>query len=234
MGNRSNEISKIVTRAIINKRLTPGCKLSEQSLADVFDVSRAVVRQAVIRLADDGLVTIERNRSAYVSKPSYREAVEIYDALTILEQSVAAQLAGRLDDRGWSKLRRHVELQQKAIEERQDDLADQLGLGFHELLVKFSNNSVVRSMHSQLIRRTALLRSLVDSRFDYCGLLHDHSNLIDLLQDNKVPEAQKLIDDHHRMVVRGYLLENDFVPKMSAKEALMPFVEKRTKDEALT
>ncbi|WP_417209471.1 GntR family transcriptional regulator [Antarctobacter sp.] len=230
MGSRSDEISKIITRAIIQKRLLPGCKLSEQTLADIFKVSRAVVRQALIHLSEDGLVTMERNRGAFVSKPSYREAVEIYDALTILEQGVAAQLSGRLDTRGWAELRRHVELQNKAIDEKNDALADQLGSGFHETLVRMSRNSVVQQMHAQLIRRTALLRSLVSSRFDYCGLLHDHSQLIDLLEEGKIAEAQELIAVHHNSVVRGYLLEDDTLPKTDAREALAPYVAQEDTD----
>ncbi len=232
MGNRSDEISKIVTRAIINKRLRPGSKLSEQTLADLFNVSRAVVRQAIIRLADDGLVTIERHRGAFVSKPSYREAVEIYDAITMLEQGVATQLSGRLDARGWAELRQHVELQHKAIDEKNDDLADQLGSGFHEVLVRLARNSVVQEMHAQLIRRTALLRSLVSSRFDYCGLLHDHSALVDLLEEGKVDEARELIDEHHRTIVRGYLLGDDVEPAMSPQEALEPYIKSSDSDPA--
>lgn len=225
MGNRSDEIAQVVTRAIINKRLQPGCKLSEQTLADVFGVSRAVVRQAVIRLSEDGLVTMERHRGAFVSRPSYREAVEIYDALTILEQGVIAQLSGRLDARSWSELRQHVEKQRKAVEEKNDDLADELGSSFHQVLVRLARNTVVEQMHAQLIRRTALLRSLINSRFDYCGLHQDHVVLIDLMEAGKVAEAQQLIDEHHRNVVRGYILDDTIEPTMKAREALEPYVD---------
>ena len=225
MGNRSDEIAQIVTRAIINKRLQPGCKLSEQTLADVFGVSRAVVRQAVIRLSEDELVTMERHRGAFVSRPSYREAMEIYDALTILEQGVIAQFSGRLDARGWGELRQHVEKQGKAVEEKNDDLADELGSGFHQVLVRMARNAVVEHMHAQLIRRTALLRSLANSRFDYCGLHHDHIVLIDLMEAGKVSEAQQLIEDHHRKVVQGYTLDDAIEPTMKAREALEPYVD---------
>lgn len=224
MGTRSDEISKIVTRAIINKRLQPGCKLSEQTLADIFKVSRAVVRQALIRLSEDGLVTMQHNRGAFVTRPSFREAMEIYDALTILEQGVAAQLSGRMDQRGWDEMRRHVEKQHKAIHERNDSLADELGSGFHEILVRLSHNTVVQQMHAQLIRRTALLRSLVSSRFDYCGLVNDHDQLIDLLEEGKVTEAQRLIDIHHRNVVKGFLMDDETGPELDAREALAPYV----------
>lgn len=229
MGNRPDEIAKIFTRAIVNKRLWPGAKLGEQTLADIFGVSRAVVRQAIIRLADDGLVTIERNRGAFVSRPNYREAVEIYDAITMLEQGVAAQLAGRMDVSGWSALRRHVEAQRKAVEDNNEQLADELGSGFHEVLVKLSRNRVVQELHAKLIRRTALLRTLVDSRFDYCGLLHDHGVLVDLLEAGNVAEAQKLIDVHHQSVVRGYILDESIEPAMTVREALEPYVEEPEK-----
>jgi DNA-binding GntR family transcriptional regulator len=92
------------------------------------------------------------------------------------------------------------------------------------MFVRLSRNNVVQEMHAQLIRRTALLRTLVSSRFDYCGLLHDHLMLIDLLENNKVSEAQALIDQHHRNVVRGFVLDEDSKPTMSIQEALEPYL----------
>jgi DNA-binding GntR family transcriptional regulator len=143
----------------------------------------------------------------------------------MLEQGVVGQLAGRMDVRGWGELRRHVEAQYKAVDDKNDALADALGSGFHEVLVKLSGNRVVQEMHAQLIRRTALMRALVSSRFDYCGLLHDHDALVDLLEAGKVTEAQQLIDTHHRSVVRGYVLDENIEPIMTPREALEPYVE---------
>lgn len=96
MSSRSQAIADILTRAIIDHRLVPGCKLGERELAEIFEVSRIVIRQALIRLAYDGLAQIERNRGAFVARPSMQEAMEIYDALTLVEQGVAAQLCDRL------------------------------------------------------------------------------------------------------------------------------------------
>ena len=226
MGNRSDEISKVVTTAILDKRLLPGSKLGEQVLADIFGVSRAVVRQALIRLADDGLVSMVRNRGAFVSKPSFREAMEIYDALTILEQGVAAQLSGRLNPGEWDELRQHVAKQRRAVGEKNDVLADELGQSFHTLFVRLSRNLVVQELHAQLTRRTALLRSLIRSRFDYCGLLQDHGKLIDLLQEGRTGEARDLIDLHHRNVVKGYVLEDAAAPESDVRDALAPYATK--------
>jgi DNA-binding GntR family transcriptional regulator len=225
MGNRPDEIFKAATRAIIGKRLWPGSKLSEQTLVDIFNVSHAVLRQAIIRLADDGLVTMERNRGAFVSRLNYREAMEIYYALTMLEQGVIGQLVGRMDARGWGEFRRHIEAQYNAVDDKNYALLDALWSGFHEVLVKLSGNRVVKEIHAQLIRRTALMRALVCSRFGYCGLLRDHDALVDLLEAGKVTEAQQLIDTYHRIVVRGYILDENIEPVMTPREALEPYVE---------
>ena len=49
-----------------------------------------------------GLAQIERHRGAFVARPSMQDAMEIYDALTLVEQGVAAQLSDRLGPAGWA------------------------------------------------------------------------------------------------------------------------------------
>lgn len=207
MSSRSQAIADILTRAIIEHRLVPGCKLGERELAEIFDVSRIVVRQALIRLADDGLAQIERNRGAFVARPGMQEALEIYDALTLVEQGVAAQLSDRLGPAGWAELRQHVERQRQAIAAGDDALADVLGQEFHTIFVRLSRNKVMQDIHAQLVRRTTLLRSLVTADFDYCNLIDDHSRVIDLLEKGRLKQAMELIDTHHRSVVRGYIMD---------------------------
>ena len=47
-----------ITTAIVERRLMPGTKLAEQKLADIFDVSRTLVRQALNQLSRDRLVLL--------------------------------------------------------------------------------------------------------------------------------------------------------------------------------
>ena len=225
MSSRSQAIADTLTRAIIDHRLVPGCKLGERELAEIFDVSRIVVRQALIRLADDGLAQIERNRGAFVAKPSMQEAMEIYDALTLVEQGVAAQLSDRLGPAGWAELRQHVERQRHAVASGNDALADVLGQEFHTVFVRLSRNKVMQEIHAQLVRRTTLLRSLITADFDYCNLLDDHSRVIDLLEKGRLKQAMDLIDTHHRSVVRGYIMDREVFPELTPAEALAPYLD---------
>jgi DNA-binding GntR family transcriptional regulator len=224
MSGRSQAIVDILTRAIMDHRLTPGCKLGERDLAEIFGVSRIVVRQALIRLADDDLVQIERNRGAFVARPGMQEALEIYDALTVVERGVAAQLSDRLGPAGWAVLRRHVERQRASVDAGNTALADELGQEFHMLLVRLSRNKVMQDIHAQLLRRTTLLRSLVTADFDYCSLLDDHTRIVDLLQKGRVKQALELIDTHYRAVVRSYIMDQPVLPELTLREALLPYL----------
>lgn len=227
LSSRSQTIADILARAIIDHRLVPGCKLGERELSEIFNVSRIVVRQALIRLADDGLAQIERNRGAFVAKPSMQEAMEIYDALTLVEQGVAAQLSDRLGPAGWAELRQHVERQRQAVAAGNDALADVLGQEFHSVFVRLSRNKVMQEIHAQLVRRTTLLRSLITADFDYCNLLDDHSRVVDLLEKGRLKQAMDLIDTHHRAVVRGYIMDREVYAEMTPAEALAPYLDGR-------
>ena len=171
------------------------------------------MRQALIRLADDGLVSIVRNRGAFVAQPSMQEAYEIYDALTLIEQGVAAQLAERMGPRDWAALRRQIEQTRQAMDAGNHALADVLGPDFHTLLIRSSRNKVMQDIHAQLVRRTMLLRSLYFNHFDYCSLLDDHSKLVDLLERGRVKQAMDLIDTHYRSVVRGFVMDDSVFPR---------------------
>ncbi len=206
------------------QRLVPGTKLGERELSEKFDSSRIVIRQALLMLAGEGLVTIERNRGAFVKRYSLQEAMEIYDALTLFEQGVAVQLASRLGTADWQKIRDHIKLQAEAIDQGDNELADNLGAGFHELLVSLTNNRLAQEIHSQIVQRTHLLRSLYNSRFDYCNLLNEHSKIVDLLERGRVKQAMSLIESHHHHVVRGYVMDMSNYPQMTLDEALSPFL----------
>jgi DNA-binding GntR family transcriptional regulator len=224
MSSRSRDIAMILTKAVFAQRLVPGAKLGERELSEIMNVSRTVVRQALIRLAEDGLVTLERNRGAFVAKPSLQEALEIYDTLTLLEQGVATQQNHRLGKAAFAELRQQIARQRQAHDDNNSDLGDELAQDFHSLLVRLGGNRVVIEIHAQLIRRTRLLKSLFDNRFDYCNLIEDHERIVDLLEAGRSGQASKLMDAHHHRVARGYIMEEISGSTLTLREALAPFV----------
>lgn len=71
--------------AIIEGRLTPGERLRDADIAEVLEVSRMPVREALRRLADDGLVIAEASRWTKVAPLDFEAAARVYPIIWTLE-----------------------------------------------------------------------------------------------------------------------------------------------------
>lgn len=83
---------------IVAGRLPAGSQHSIYRLADEIGVSRTPVREAVLRLADVGLVTIERNRGVRIRGVTARDVREVFELRLMLEVPAAARAAAHADE----------------------------------------------------------------------------------------------------------------------------------------
>lgn len=86
---RNTDLRQIVyekiKEAIVDGVIQPGQRLSEVELADQLAVSRTPVREAIRQLAQTGLVTLISRRGAYVTLPTIKDAIDLYELRTALE-----------------------------------------------------------------------------------------------------------------------------------------------------
>jgi DNA-binding GntR family transcriptional regulator len=221
MSSLSVELAGRIEAAILAHRLTPGTKLGERELGEILGASRIVVRQALIRLAEDGLVTIERNRGAFVANPSLQEAIEVYEALILMEQGMVAQLCDGAVPMGLARLTDNIARQRQATDRGQHALADRLGTEFHSELMGLSNNRVIAEMHDQLNRRARLLQSLYPRDYDRCRLCDDHVRLVQLIEKRQARRARGLVEDHYRAILRGFRIDERSRPAFTLEEAFV-------------
>ena len=66
--------------AIVEQRLPPGTKLGEETLCEIFGVSRTMIRRVLQRLASEHVVEARPHRGAFVARPSVEEAREVFEA----------------------------------------------------------------------------------------------------------------------------------------------------------
>jgi len=142
--------------AIVSGALSPGERLVEEELAERLGASRGAVREAILRLAHDGLVVRERNRGARVRRFTLQEAIEILEARAALESLAAGYAALRRTDDEARELetlanemrRLHAEDQLLAMSERNAVL--------HRRILEISGHRVSRDicarLHSQMVR----------------------------------------------------------------------------------
>ncbi len=82
---------------ILNLALQPGTPIDEISLADRLSMSRTPIREALVRLASDGLVTLLPNRSTVVSQIDFPNLHHFFDALTLMYR-VTTRLAAQFHE----------------------------------------------------------------------------------------------------------------------------------------
>lgn len=87
----------ILRDEILDLVLAPGTPVDEVGLAERFDMSRTPVREALVRLAGDGLVTMLPNRSTVVSQIDFPNLYAFFDALTLMYR-VTTRLAAQFHE----------------------------------------------------------------------------------------------------------------------------------------
>lgn len=105
----SIQIAARITEAILAKQLAPGTRLGEQQLADLFAVSRTLIREALMRLATRGIVVVSARRGWFAS-----EAREAFKARRVIELGLLRH-ARPLSKDAIAQLRAPITREQAAI-----------------------------------------------------------------------------------------------------------------------
>lgn len=89
---------------ILSRQLEPGQKLVQSELADLLGVSRTPIRDALNRLADEGLVTLSSYRSASVAEFSSSDLEEVFAVRIALERHATCLAAPRMTEEDLGRL----------------------------------------------------------------------------------------------------------------------------------
>jgi DNA-binding GntR family transcriptional regulator len=95
--NISDKAYNVLLEMIIGGQLESGERLIEEQLAENLGVSRTPLRDAINRLAKDGLVSIQPRKGASVQKFSIDDVMEVYDIRIALEGLAAGLAAAKID-----------------------------------------------------------------------------------------------------------------------------------------
>lgn len=193
---RSLEICVALHTAILEHKIEPGSKLSEDEVGDVFGVSRTVVRNALHALAHSGMVTIERNRGAFVAKPSIREGHEVFEARALIEPRIAGLAARRATSADIERLKVNVEAEHVATRSGDNGKALALSGSFHLIISAIADHSVYDTMLRSLIARSSLIIALYWRRLDTTCESHSHHELIRAIGNGDTRNADDLMKSH--------------------------------------
>jgi DNA-binding GntR family transcriptional regulator len=194
--DRAGEIARAVVAAIIEQRIPPGMKLSEEDLAAVFGVSRTIVRAALRSLAEERVVELRPNRGAFVSAPGVEEARQVFHARRVVEAALIREAATRATPRDVAEAARHLAAESRALADGDRPAAIRLSGDFHLRLAAIAGQHVLAAFLRELISRTALVIALYGTtKASSCGT-SEHADLLAAVQEHDADRAAELMMHH--------------------------------------
>ena len=202
----TQRIAEAITTAIVERRLMPGTKLAEQQIADIFKVSRTLVRQALNQLSRDRLVTLEPARGAFVAQPSVDEARQVFEVRKMLEGAMIRQLCARITDAQVAELRAHLKAERAAVTRTDVTGRTRLLADFHVVLAQMLGNEVLAQMLTDLLSRSSLISLMYQSSHSAEHSQAEHVAIVDALERRDARAAVKLVEQHLGNVERNLRL----------------------------
>lgn len=132
-----------IKRAIILGNYAPGSMLYESAVAESLEMSRTPVREALMRLSEEGLVKNLPNSGLLVAVPTLKEIEEIFDLRLCLERYVVAEVFSRGIPLRLSALRDRIESQQESLQRGELWEFFDANHQFHIELVKLLGNQTL-------------------------------------------------------------------------------------------
>lgn len=195
-----------ITEAIVERRLMPGTKLAEQKLADIYAVSRTLVRQALNQLSRDRLVTLSPARGAFVAEPSVEEARQVFEVRGLLEAALVRQLCATITDAQLRELRQHLKLEAAAVGRTDVPGRTRLLADFHVVLARMLGNQVLADMLADLLTRSSLIALMYQSAHSAEHSQQEHVLIVEALEKRDARAAVRLMEQHLGNVERNLRL----------------------------
>ena len=192
----TRSIVEALTRAIVDHRLQPGSKLAEQKLADHFGVSRTLVRQALIQLAQNRLVTLEPARGAFVSAPSTDEARQVFAVRRMLEAEMTRAFVRSSTPARIKSLREHVTQERAALASNDAAQRNELLGDFHVRMAQLLGNEVLAQILRDLTSRCALITLMYQSASAAEHSQEEHAQIVRALAARDEDKAVLLMTEH--------------------------------------
>jgi DNA-binding GntR family transcriptional regulator len=191
-------------RRIIDLRFRPGEILMVQSLAKELGISRTPVREALVRLQQEGFVEEAEGKKFKVSEITLKSILELHEIRELMEGHAVKRVAKNRTGAQVDELRELTKRMEQALGVRDPDLFFEADLEFHAKLIRFCGNRALQDLAVQLtekIQRVRFLTLYVHRRLE--ETIDEHGKILDGIEAQDPRSAQKALSTHLQNVKKG-------------------------------
>jgi DNA-binding GntR family transcriptional regulator len=180
-GTQDDIVYAHIFEAILEQRLAPGTKLSEEALGK-FSGSAAPSFAALSRLAHEGVVLLRPNRGAVVASPSVEEARQVFMARRLVERAITELAVQHATAEQIAELRQMVNDERDSFSRGDRGAGIRLSGEFHLKLAEAAKNAPLISFQRSLVSQTSLIIAQYESgNRSHCSY-DEHTQLIDAIE----------------------------------------------------
>jgi DNA-binding GntR family transcriptional regulator len=183
--------------AVITGELPPGTLHSVQTLATQLGVSRTPVREALIKLAQQGMVRFERNRGVRVLQTSLHDLEEVFALRLLLEVPATRRASQQIDESGRRELRRLYQAMERCARADDEYRMWEHDRRFHLLVLQASGNlrlaEYVDGLRDMVLRRGVSTAGLSRSLDD---IVAEHREVLDRIEAGDADGAAEAMRAH--------------------------------------
>ncbi|WP_244897318.1 GntR family transcriptional regulator [Marinococcus halophilus] len=189
-----DEAYSILREWIMIGKLEPGFKLRDQELSDMLGISRTPVREALLRLEDEGLVVTYANRWTLVASINLEEAEHIYPIVQSLENLAVEQGFNYFSAKTIEKLKMQNEDFKIKIKSGDKFAALQADNDFHHTIVELAANPELTKLLTNLKTKVQRMEIHYFSEVDNSLESYDeHEKVIEALKSNDKTSIKKTV-----------------------------------------
>lgn len=197
----------LIRKDILIGKLAPSEELPEEKLAMELGISRTPLREAIRRLATDGLVILQAGKPATVSSFTKEDALHQMEVRKLLETYNVEQVVKHVTSKFLGKLKKNLKLQKIAAEKNDFHDFIELDRDFHLLLADQNPNiklcEMIHTINTGVNRAFLILANTYPiSAMEASG---EHKDIITALEKQSELAARKAMHKHMDNIERRFL-----------------------------
>lgn len=204
-GQGAQTVYDKLRQSILDLTLEPGSPLDEVGLSEQFDMSRTPIREALVRLSAEGLVTTLPNRNTIVSTIDFVRLPIYFEALTLMYRVTTRGAAVHRSASDMVTIRRLQSAYAEAVEKRDALGMIQSNRDFHVAIAVAGGNSYFTGLFTRLLDEGRRILRLYYQSFDDTlprQYVDEHEAMVAAIEAGNADLADQLAAGHAGQILR--------------------------------
>jgi DNA-binding GntR family transcriptional regulator len=182
--------------AILEQRIDSTSRFTEDSLKEMFCVSRADVRRVLTQLSLEQVIVLRANHRPRVAAPDREQTRQTLHARRLTESTLVRLACQRPQAEGLKRLRGLIERERQAVEQDRRGAAIRLSGEFHLTLAKMAGNAPLAHFLGSLVPLTSLAIARSECQTHSCCAWQEHLALVEAIECGDGVKASLLMNRH--------------------------------------